>query len=418
MIGIVADDITGCTDIAIMYKKYGYKTIVFNTLPDTNFINADVIIFNTDSRFIDKEEAHERVYKATKKLIELNCTFFFNKTCSVFRGNIGCQFDAMLTALSEKNAFIVLGYPKNARTTLENLHYVNGILLENSQFRFDPMNPMTKSNLSDIIHEQSSLVVGSISWKDFDRGIEFTKAKTEQLKMIANYICFDVRDNDDLVRIYNIIKDEKVVCGAAQIAEVFASDGYKKEPVSFSPTNNGPSKTLIISGSVTIQTKNQIDNYTKEGSSIFIDPCSLINETERKKKIQSIITHCSHLFENTDSVLISYTGAGNNDEVALNKKTALASGISEFDFAKLLSTSLGEISTTVLHNLNINKIIILGGDTSHCFCECFGITHFEIINEIETGIPLSYCRDYDLYMVLKSGSFGSDDFINKAILSV
>jgi uncharacterized protein YgbK (DUF1537 family) len=108
MLGVVADDTTGANDIGLMFSKnrYSTKVVAFNQQMDVN-PDVDVLIIDTDSRLDHSEESYDKVFNATKTLQNLGCTLFFNKTCSVFRGNIGKEFDAMLDALNQEFAVIV-----------------------------------------------------------------------------------------------------------------------------------------------------------------------------------------------------------------------------------------------------------------------------------------------------------------------
>ena len=102
MIGVVADDITGAHDIGSMFVKSGAVVHVFSydqgLIPEdiSRWQLPDVVILDTDSRFDSPEAAYNKVFGATKLLKELGCRQFYKKTCSVFRGNIGPEFDAML----------------------------------------------------------------------------------------------------------------------------------------------------------------------------------------------------------------------------------------------------------------------------------------------------------------------------------
>lgn len=129
LIGIVADDITGANDIGIMYAKADWQTDVypypFSQTKMGTFL-PEVLIIDTNSRLDSYNEAYEKVFSSTINLQLLGCEQFFNKTCSVFRGNIGAEFDAMLDALESEFAVVVLGFPKNGRTTINGQHYVHG----------------------------------------------------------------------------------------------------------------------------------------------------------------------------------------------------------------------------------------------------------------------------------------------------
>ena len=96
---------------------------------------------------------------------------FFSKQCSVFRGNIGAEFDAMLDATGEPFAPVVLGFPDNGRTTLDGIHYVMG-----------KAGRISVSKRSGQSHAESDLVkfcphktkrpVCSVSWREYEKSDE------------------------------------------------------------------------------------------------------------------------------------------------------------------------------------------------------------------------------------------------------
>ena len=104
IIGVVADDITGANDIGIMFAKWGYLTQVYHHAHSERLYRpeVEVCIIDTNSRLDSPELAYEKVFAATKALDGLGCKQFHNKTCSVFRGNIGAEFDAMLDVLGQE----------------------------------------------------------------------------------------------------------------------------------------------------------------------------------------------------------------------------------------------------------------------------------------------------------------------------
>ncbi|WP_372714698.1 four-carbon acid sugar kinase family protein, partial [Ilyobacter sp.] len=148
MIGVIADDTTGANDIGIMFRKNGYSVKILTFQEDMQpENNCDVLIIDTDSRLDPLELSRFKVYKSAEILKKAGCEIFHKKTCSVFRGNIGVEFDAMMDALKKDFAIISLAFPKNGRTTIHGIHRVNGELLENSNFANDPVHPMTSSDL-------------------------------------------------------------------------------------------------------------------------------------------------------------------------------------------------------------------------------------------------------------------------------
>jgi len=242
---VAADDITGANDIGICFANGGYRSAVFplELIRDRDLQKEarglDVIIIDTDSRFDDPGTAAAKVAAATQLLKELSCDRYFNKTCSVFRGNIGAEFDSMQDALGVTSSMVILGFPKNGRTTVDGVHYVYGKRLEDSQFRSDPIHPMDLSYLPDILARQSDRSVGLVTWKDLDRGVLHVRARKDELKRAGcAYVLFDIRSQDDLALVAEAVAEELGVdvvkselLPADKVAEVerlLASKGEKE----------------------------------------------------------------------------------------------------------------------------------------------------------------------------------------------
>ena len=108
IMGVVADDITGANDIGGMFAKAGYVVHIYAyDGPDAltrgrgSAPEPHIAILDTNSRLDDRATAYAKVHAATLELHAAGCRQFHNKTCSVFRGNIGAEFDAMLDALGQ-----------------------------------------------------------------------------------------------------------------------------------------------------------------------------------------------------------------------------------------------------------------------------------------------------------------------------
>jgi uncharacterized protein YgbK (DUF1537 family) len=100
-LGIVADDITGAGDIAVLLAKHGWAVRIFSSDTDLEILpkrvagqRADAVIIDTNSRIDDEQTAAAKVDRATQALINWGAQVFWKKTCSVFRGNVGAEFDA------------------------------------------------------------------------------------------------------------------------------------------------------------------------------------------------------------------------------------------------------------------------------------------------------------------------------------
>src|ERR1700760_2856141 len=100
VLGVIADDFTGATDIAGMLVKNGMRTIQTIGLPATGSIPADVdaVVVALKTRSIAASEAVAQSLAALDALRDAGCARFFFKYCSTFdstdAGNIGPVGDA------------------------------------------------------------------------------------------------------------------------------------------------------------------------------------------------------------------------------------------------------------------------------------------------------------------------------------
>lgn len=220
IIGIVADDTTGANDIGLMFSNHQYSVIIVTFTENMKLeADSDVLIIDTDSRLDSPQLSYDKVYKATQALQEIGCSLYFNKTCSVFRGNIGKEFDAMMDALGEEFAVVSLAFPKNGRQTKYGIHTVYGKLLEDSGFNKDPVHPMKQSYLVDILQEQTDRKVSLVSIDAVRRGAEFLREAIGEMRKVSNYCIVDAENQSDLAIIAEATRDFPVLCGSSALGE-------------------------------------------------------------------------------------------------------------------------------------------------------------------------------------------------------
>lgn len=429
MIGIVADDITGANDIGIMYAKAGLQTDVY-TLDAWNpeavaADRPDVLIIDTNSRLDQPQDAYRKVKQATEALREAGCVKFINKTCSVFRGNIGSEFDAMLDELSASFAVVVLGFPKNGRTTLGGVHYVRGQLLEESEFRNDPVHPMTESNLVSILQKQTARLVGLLPIEIVERGADVLRAEIDRQRSLCSYLIVDVRDQESLRIIAEAVQDEPILCGSSALSEESAllqaaskstADGSEAGDAPDNQSEADRSGVLCAAGSLMPQTAAQIAFAKKSGVEAFeLDSLLLLETGEREAHITSLIEQVSSVLTAGRDCLVH----ASNDpaKVAETKRRAAALGSGNTDVSRFVSEALSSVIASIVERTGQRRLLIAGGETSAAVCEALGARGLRLLREIEPGLPscLAIGGGTPYLLVLKSGSFGSEPFFVKAI---
>ncbi|WP_366249699.1 four-carbon acid sugar kinase family protein [Terribacillus aidingensis] len=418
-IGVVADDTTGANDIGVMFNRGGYTAKIETFDQDAELqVDTNVVIVDTDSRLDSLEDSYNKVYIATKQLMAAGCSTFHNKTCSVFRGNIGTEFDAMLDALGEEFAVVSLAFPENGRQTEHGIHTVDGKLLEESGFLHDPVHPTTDSNLVRVLSEQTERKVTFVDLEFVRQGAAVLQEKIlEKRKEGYSYCIVDSKTQEDLRIVAEAISNFKVICGSSAIG-LELPPFYGEEPIELNSKqfsadpNQG---VLVISGSLTLQTKEQTAYLEKQGEPTFtLDSREILTAYENaSKEIKRIVSEVSAYITNGNNVLVL---ADNTPEVVKEtKELGHKAGLHPLEISKRISAALADIAKEVCDQTDLKRLVVAGGDTSGTVTRKLGIKGNYILEEIDTGVPSGLSMGREMLIVLKSGSFGKKDFLVKAI---
>lgn len=419
ILGVVADDVTGAGDIGGMTATAGYPTrihVAGDAVPGAaTLTGADVTILDTDSRLDDAPVAYRKVHAATRALREAGCERFFNKTCSVFRGNVGAEFDAMLDALDEDFAVVVLGFPRNGRITRDGIHYVHGVRLEASPFRNDPIHPATRSDLVGILQAQTERRVGRLGHEVVAQGAVALREAITARRGRDNYLILDVVDGVALATIAHAVGEVRVLCGASSLAEPLAAAW--PPPTHTDPPPLPPRDglgVLCVAGSLTPQTAEQLAHLAARGvARVTLDPRRLFFRSEGEEEIARCVAACAAATARGDDAALR---ADSSPEAVVDARTAgAASGLPGHEAARRVSAGLAEVAARVRARVGLTRLVVAGGDTSAAVCRRLGVHTLRVREEIRPGLPSCLAEGGPpLLLVLKSGSFGPPGFLAEA----
>ena len=421
--GVVADDITGANDIGSMFAKSSYLVHVYASesfdrmqpvIADTQ---PDVCIVDTNSRLDTSAVAYDKVFAATRQLWVAGCTRFFNKTCSVFRGNIGVEFDAMLDALDEEFAVVVLGFPKNGRLTIDGVHYVHGVRLQDSPFQHDPIHPATESNLVDILQRQTRRRVGLLTYQVIAAGAEVLRARVEAMRSSCNYVVLDVPDQASLATIARAVGDFRVLCGSSALAEELPrvwGEGSDQASRNELPPDDG-SGILCAAGSLTPQTRAQIQYMKDHGfPAVELNTLVLFAPGGQAKEIDRVVASAVPDLATGRDVLVY--AAGEPAIVEQTQAEGTRRGLTRAEVGRMVEDTLAQVVARALEASKGRRLVVAGGETSAAISRELGVQGLRIWKEIQPGLPSCVSLTVPpLLMVLKSGSFGSADFLVQAL---
>ncbi len=94
---VIADDLTGASDAGVQFAKKGIPVLVLTGIPNSLAdlsVDKSVVVINTESRHVDAGEAGKRVTRAVELGLAAGIPYFYKKTDSTLRGNIGSELEA------------------------------------------------------------------------------------------------------------------------------------------------------------------------------------------------------------------------------------------------------------------------------------------------------------------------------------
>ena len=122
LLGAVADDFTGATDLALMISRQGMKTVqAIGALPrGADFGDADAVVVALKSRTIPAADAVKISLAAASALRAAGAEQLFFKYCSTFdstdEGNIGPVAEALLDRLGADFTVACPAFPAAGRS--------------------------------------------------------------------------------------------------------------------------------------------------------------------------------------------------------------------------------------------------------------------------------------------------------------
>ena len=424
-LGVVADDITGSGDIGGLLAKHGYAVRILSADADWEGLCAhltdqrtDVLIIDTDSRFLPPDRARDRVVRATLALQAAGCQAFWKKTCSVFRGNVGAEFDAMLDTLGLASAVVIAAFPKNGRTTLHGDHFVRGVPLPDTEFGQDPVHPLRERNLRRSLSAQTPHRTENLSIETVRQGAAALRAaRTALADAGARYILLDAETQDDLQVLAQAFAAEPAFLGSSGLAEELPAVWPPPAPdqVRAAAPWAYPERVVIVAASVMPQTRAQIEQYVSAGGLVHDLDLELALRTPARAA-EDLAARAFPAAQAPGTVLLRSPNLP--EQVVAARAFGASLGLSGVEVSQCISSTLAGAAWLVAQRSQTEKLVALGGDTSAALTRAFGVTHTVVVEELAPGLPITYAPDQHLLLVLKSGSFGPPDFLSRAVASL
>ncbi len=403
-IGVLADDLTGAFDTGVQFRNWGLSVEVFiEDIMDSKLGGVDVVVVDTESRGLKREDAFNRVYRATENLISLGAERMYKKVDSTLRGNIGSELDAVMEASGAKLAFFAPAYPTYGRTTLRGKLLIDNTLIENTEY-VNELGAKT-SEIAEIIRVQSKRKVGVVNFEKVDGGVDSIKSAVEALtKSGIEIVVFDVLTEKHLIDISRAAGDTKVFIGSAGFAsEIPIGLGIRT-----------PMPVLSVCGSTRHLSRIQVHNLHNRLGFMEIE-INILKLIEGELAFKGELERCvkkavSVLKTGVDVSIMSAPKESSVDEFV---SYASKRGLKDTEAKLFIEEAMGEITSAILKEVEVLGLILTGGATSLMVCQKLEADRVSIVEEIEPGIPLVKLSN-GMPAVTKAGGFGVEDSLVQA----
>ncbi len=415
LLGAVADDLTGATDLALTISREGMRTVqVIGSLPESGgFGDADAVVVALKSRTIPKTDAVRLSLAAAQALRAAGAEQLFFKYCSTFdstdEGNIGPVAEALMDFAGSDLTIACPAFPAAGRSIYKGYLFVGDLPLSESPMKDHPLTPMRDANLRRVLQRQARGKVGLVALDVVDKGASaireaFAKARAAGERLL---IVDAVRD-ENLRAIGAACAGMALVTGGSGVAMGLPDNfreagklGLRAPPMTLAAP---PGRAAILAGSCSAATRGQIQTAIEAGAPAFqLDPFAIASgavtpQTAADWAVAAPGPYAPLVYSSADPDVVR--------EVQARLGVAHA--------GEIVENFLADVGRRLLAR-GFTRFLVAGGETSGAVVAALGVSALHIGPEIDPGVPWTRSIGApDVALALKSGNFGSADFFLKA----
>ncbi|KGT88707.1 3-oxo-tetronate kinase [Enterobacter cancerogenus] len=409
-IGIIADDYTGGTDAASFLVAEGLSCIqVSGPQSERGCFETDAIVVSLKSRTEPVEKAVKDSVDAYRWLKKQGCELIQFKYCSTFDstevGNIGPVTDALLIEAGLSSTIVMPSLPVNGREVFYGNLYVKGQPLNESGMKNHPLTPMRDANLMRLMEKQGTGRAELIDYHLVEQGKDEIRLAFETLSGSGiKYIVLDAFRDEHLFNIGAAFDNYPIITGASGLSHGIARAWAQRRNITSTSGGFLPlrGKSVVISGSCSEQTNRQVNTYQKRAACFAVEV----------SKLDNIDTY-------SDEILAWYKTVSQQPMAPLISAT-----VDKEQLAKIRAEYSFDVSSRIenLFSLLVKKLwlqgcrnfICAGGETSGSVTQALNIDTLLVGKLICPGVPWVKSLEGGIYLALKSGNFGDDNFFADA----
>jgi len=433
VIGAIADDFTGGTDVAVAFRRAGLRTVLLFGVPrpDEPLPPHDAVVIALKTRTIAPAEAVRISVAAATWLRQNGADQLFFKYCSTFdsrpSGNIGPVADALVELLEASRVVVAPSSPEHLRTQYMGHLFVDRLLLSDSPMRHHPLTPMRDSFVPRLLAAQTERAVSLVDLRAVRAGWQRIRTLIDE-GSDDGYVVVDALTDHDLEQIGRACVDDLLVTGAAGLAGGLGAARVARSQGPAASSSGGPgrgdrgastlphdseagipavTRSVALAGSCSARTLEQVDHMRAGHPSFLLDavrtpdPVALAGQALDWFDAQS---------PDATALVYSSVPAARLEEI---QRVLGVQGASD-----ILETAMGLVARGLVDR-GVRRFVVAGGETSGAVVTALEVGGGVLGEEAAPGVPwIRTTGAIPLELLLKSGNFGDPELLTRAASSV
>ncbi|AWI60158.1 3-oxo-tetronate kinase [Sinorhizobium fredii] len=419
ILGSIADDYTGASDLANTLTKNGLRTVQTVGIPHPSLAlpEVDAVVVSLKIRSVAADEAVAAASKADRWLRDRGATHVLYKICSTFdstdQGNVGPVTEALARAAGGGIVLVTPAFPETGRTVYLGHLFVNGQPLNESPLKDHPLNPMHDANLVRVLARQSEGRVGLVDLSSVTAGPAAVKARLDALRTEGMTAAIaDATSERDLETLGEVALQTPVSTGASGLgfglARAITRSGRGSSAGTATSDAVRPVGGLsaIVAGSCSAATLRQLEVAERAMPVLRLDTEGLLTGSD---EISAAIAWAGERISAGPVVI----AASASPDVVSRLQSQYGREASGHAIEAATATIASELVAR-----GVKRLVVAGGETSGATVDRLAIPAFLIGPEIAPGVPVLRTvgnTQGDMLLALKSGNFGGEDFFAAAL---
>ena len=414
LFGAIADDLTGGSELAAMMVARGMPTSLA-TSAEAEIDPASLAhVIALKTRVAPVGEAVSRVLEAAQKLLAAGCEHIFFKYCATFdstpAGNIGPCAEALAKLVGSRLVLFSPALCETQRTVFQGYMFGGSQILAESPKRFDPLTPMTDSNLVRVLSAQSEGPVGLVAHPVIDRGAQAIRAHCDELAVQGVRLAItDTIYERDLEAIAEAAADMPLMTGNASVAAHLPTAWRRAGRLAVAqaadlPAVAGPA--AVLAGSVAERTAEQLEHFGRNNQVLYVD--------------------LSRVFAGEDVRVECLDAAAK--AIAAGRAIAIATTAPQSEVERLqhafgrdvvarrAEDFLCDLANSLIFEHGVRRLIVAGGETAGAIVPGLPVERFVVgpYQGLGTGRLVAE-MPFPVALMLKSGKLGGLDVFSAVL---